>query len=1136
MSRSQQAGLLCLSLLGLAACKSGKKKTLFDLLTPQQSGIHFRNDITEDDSTGSFIDEFGYMGGGVGIGDFNNDGLKDIFFTANQTSCRLYLNKGDNRFEDITVKAGLSTAVWATGVSIVDINGDGYDDIYVCVYGKDLLHPAKNLLFINQHDLTFKEEAAEYGLADVGFNTQAVFFDYDGDGDLDCYLTRYLLNGPGANTVYPKDLSGHSPANDKLYRNDGDVRRLGHPVFTDATANANIRDCGYGLGIVASDLDNDGWPDLYVSDDFISDDLLWLNNHNGSFTDRLHSATGHTGYSGMGVDAADLNNDGLPDIVTLDMLPEYNRRRKMSFSPMNDERYRLERSMGYQPQFMRNMLQLNNGVYRSGDTLIPYFSEIGQLAGISATDWSWSVLLADFDNDGWKDIHITNGIGRDFINSDFLDLSKSILSSDRSKQEQRRLIRQELTSLDHVNLAGYLYLNARNDAFTDASDAAGINLPAMSSGAAYVDLDNDGDLDLVVNNIDREPFVFINTTIQKGRPVTRHYLRVRLKGEPPNMAGFGAKLWLTAGGSRQMLEQSPVRGYLSSVDQTLLFGLGDATHIDSLTVEWPDHRRQLLRDVRGDTTLILAQQNAQISPVQRMGVEALFSEASAATNILYRHKENVYNDFTSQQLLPQKYSQLGPFIATGDLNNDGLTDLFVGGAFHSPGKIFIQQRDGRFASHSLPDTTHWQEDMDCVFFDADGDGDLDLLVTCGDRLFEEGSINYVPRLYLNNGKGEFSLSKDAVPGGVATSAGCVSIGDLDGDGQPDIFIGGRVSQRYPLPPRSFILRNDKGHFTDVTSSVCPALCRAGMITAAKWMDFDNDGHTDLVIAGEWMPLRFFKNYRSRLIEVTDSTGLTGNNGLWRSLAVADLDGDGDPDIVAGNLGLNNDCEAGEERPIELFATDLDHNGTIDPVLCYYLKDEDGVKRSYPAARRDELARQAPLVAKRFPLNRDYAQAAFADIYQAAPGDSLLHFSCTETRSCWFENLGHGKFRKHALPVEAQFAPVNAILCADLDHDGILDLLLAGNEYQTNVLRGRYDASYGCFLKGLPVEPSALAGGNQEPPSGGNQARRFTCIPAAATGLRLRGDIKSMALVRSARGHNLVLAAANDDSLRVLEIK
>lgn len=1110
----------------LASCNRRQAPPLFTSLTPAETGIHFRNDIREDDSAGSFIDEFGYMGGGVGIGDFNRDGRKDLFFTGNQTSCRLYINKGNNSFEDITLKAGLTTDIWATGVSIVDINNDGYDDIYVCAFGKDLLHRARNLLFINQHNLTFKEEAAEYGLADSGYCTQAVFFDYDKDGDLDMYLSRYLLNGPNANTVYPKDLSGHSLANDRLYRNDGDARGLGHPVYTDVTIQANIKDAGYGLGVVASDLNGDGWPDIYVGDDFVSDDLLWLNNRNGTFTDRIGESTRHSSYSTMGVDIADLNNDGLPDIVSLDMLPEYNRRKKMGFSFMNYERYRMERTLGYQPQFVRNMLQLNNGNYWKGDTSIPFFSEIGQYSGISATDWSWSVLLADFDNDGWKDMHITNGIGRDFINADFLDFSSTVFSTAKTKQEQHTLIRDKLASLDHINLTNYLYMNQGDYRFENASGSAGIDIPSMSNGAAYVDLDNDGDLDLVVNNIGREPFIFINNTIQKGVPVTRHFLKVELKGDKGNGAGFGAKIWISAEGRRQMQEQSPVRGYFSSVDQTLLFGLGPVPEVDSVVVDWPDGRRQAIYTMHADTLLIFEQKNATRAsfPNNRNPVPAgrnspLFSEAAAETNILYRHKENIYNDFATQVLLPQKYSQLGPFIATGDINNDGLMDFFVGGAFNSSGQFFIQQPDGRFFRQNLSDSIKLQEDMDCALFDADGDGDLDLLVTCGERLYEENSVNYIPRLYLNDGKGHFTLSKVAIPAGVKTSAGCVSIGDLDGDGQPDIFIGGRVSNRYPLPPRSFILHNNKGVFTDVTQKVCPSISRAGMITSAKWMDFDGDRQTDLVIAGEWMPIRFFKNDQGKLHEVTDSTGLGIMNGMWRSLAVADLDGDGDLDIVAGNLGTNCEYDVSEGHPMELFATDLDHNGSVDPVFCYYIKDEDGTRHSYPAVSRKKLAEQVPFIKKQFLYNADYAHATFGDIYKARPGDTLLTFSCNETRSCWFENVGHGKFIKHPLPPQAQFAPVNAIVCTDFDHDGQVDLLLAGNEYQAEVMRGRYDASYGCLLKG-----TATAKG------------RFVYSPGADNGLILQGDIKCMAVIHSVKRYGLLLAAANDDSLRVLKIQ
>src|SRR6185437_11336494 len=572
-------------------------------------GIHFRNDLNDVDSSASFINEFGYMGGGVGIGDFNNDGLKDIFFTGNQVSCRLYMNKGNNQFEDVTEKAGLTTNVWATGVSIVDINNDGYDDIYVCVLGKDLLHPAKNLLFINQHDLTFKEEAEEYGLAFSGYSTQAVFLDYDRDGYLDMYLVNYLL-GTHTNDIMPINRSGGSPANDRLFRNEGYSKVSGHPVFKDVTLEAGIREDGYGLGVTVSDFNNDGWPDIYVANDFLSNDDLWLNCHNGTFTNVIGRALQHQSYSSMGADAADINNDGLPDIMTLDMLPEYNRRRKESFSFMNYNRYQAERQMGYEPEFMRNMLQLNNGSLHAGDTSIPYFGEIGQLAGIEATDWSWSVLIADFNNDGWKDIHVTNGIGRDFINADFLEFSSRIFGSNRSRAEQEALIRKRLAELDHVNLSNYLFLNQHNYTFSDASAEAGIDAPSMSNGAAYVDLDNDGDLDLVVNNIDKEAFVFINNTVQKGKAPSAHFLSVGLSGDSLNRAGLGAKVYVYAGGQMQLQEENPVRGYFSSVDRQLLFGLGASRRVDSVRVIWPDSSIQTKTAIAADTFITLTWKDA----------------------------------------------------------------------------------------------------------------------------------------------------------------------------------------------------------------------------------------------------------------------------------------------------------------------------------------------------------------------------------------------------------------------------------------------------------------------------------------------------------------------------------------------
>lgn len=1106
------------AIIFFVSCGQKQKGSLFTKLRSNESGIRFSNDIHDNDTSYSFINEFGYMGGGIGIGDFNNDGLKDIYFSGNQVSSRLYLNKGNNKFDDITEGAGVGTNVWATGVSIADVNSDGYDDIYVCVFGKDLVHREKNLLFINQHDLTFKEQSAEYGLANTGYSTQAVFFDYDKDGDLDMYLANYLLSDRNANTIYPRDHSGFSPANDKLYRNDGDSAEAGHPFFSDVTLQAGIKEDGYGLGLSVSDFNNDGWPDIYVANDFLSNDELWLNNHNGTFTNCISQSLQHQAYSSMGSDAADINNDGLPDIVTLDMLPESNERKKTSFSFMNYERYQAEREMGYEPEFMRNMLQLNNGNYPDGDNRIPFFSEIGQLAGIQATDWSWSVLLADFDNDGWKDMHITNGIGRDFINADFLEFSNQIFNNNQSGKEQQAAITKRLASLKHVELSNYLYLNKHDLTFINSSELAGIDEPSMSNGSAYADIDNDGDLDLIVNNINKEAYVFINNTIHKEKPSASHYLAINLAGDSLNRKGFGAKIFLYNNDSIQALEQNPVRGYFSSVDQQLLFGLGKHDHVDSLIVIWPNNKKQALTNVAVDTVLTLSIQNANETASENgFQDEKLFSDVTSLSGIAYKHQENTFNDFALQRLLPQKYSQLGPFITTGDINSDGLADFFIGGGFNFSGKIFRQPETGQFSSKNLIDSIKLEEDMDCILFDADNDGDNDLFVTNGDVQYDEGSDHYRPRLYLNDSKGNFSLQKNAIPASIKTIAGCVAQGDYDSDGDLDLFIGGRVSKSYPVQPESFLLENNNGIFTDVTEKVNPALQRPGMITSAVWTDFDNDKRPDLVIAGEWMPVRFFKNVNGSLKEITDHTGLTSNNGMWRSLIAADYDNDGDMDLIAGNLGLNCEYQASADEPMQLFASDIDDNGTIDPVFFYYIKDNDGQKKLFPGISRSTLASQVPSIKKKFLFNSNYAHATLDDVFIGKPKDKTLQFSCNETRSCYFENAGNGKFIKHFLPVEAQFAPVNAIVCDDLDNDGYKDLLLAGNEYQTEVMTGRYDASYGCFLKG-------------------NNKKQFIPVPPVQSGFILKGDVKDMAIIRMQDGRKMILAAVNNDSLRVFNIK
>lgn len=1106
-----------LLLVILLSCGRKPTEKMFRQLSVKESGIDFRNEIHDSDSTYSFINEFGYMGGGVGIGDFNNDGLKDIFFSGNQVSSRLYINKGNNRFEDITERAGVKTNVWATGVSIVDINSDGFDDIYVCVIGKDLSHRAGNLLFINQHNLSFKEQAGEYGLADTGYSTQAAFLDYDRDGDLDMYLVNYLLADRNANTIYPRDFSGRSPANDKLYRNDTDSLDRGHPVFTDISATAGILEDGYGLAASVSDYNDDGWPDIYVANDFLSNDEMWLNNGNGSFTNCISRSLQHQSYSSMGADAADINNDGLPDIAVVDMLPADNERKKTSFSFMNYERYQAERQMGYEPEFMRNVLQLNNGCYKAGDTLLPFFSEIGQLAGIQATDWSWSVLMADFDNDGWKDMYITNGTGRDFINADFLEFSSGQFASSGSKEEKQKAIREKLVSLKHVSLPDYLFLNKHDFTFADISEQAGINEPSMSNGAAYADLDNDGDLDIVVNNINKEAFVFVNNTIQKGKPAVHHFVKLRLVGDSMNQRGIGTKIFLYSDNKVQLQEQYPVRGYFSTVDPDILFGLDTLRNIDSIVVIWPNSKKQVLMHVPVDTTLILSLSNTRDFRHNGMITDkTLFTDITNASGIGYLHRETSFDDFAVQRLLQQKYSQMGPFITTADINNDGATDFFIGGALNFSGQYFIQQKGSGFTGKTITDSIKMEEDMDCVFFDADLDGDMDLLVTGGDVQFDENSGYYQPRFYVNDGNGNFRLQTNSIPASVKTIGGCCTTADYDSDGDLDLFIGGRVSKRYPTAPRSFVLQNNKGKFSDVTETVCSALKSPGMITSAVWTDFDNDKQVDLVIAGEWMPVRFFKNDHGRLKEVTDATGISANNGMWRSLVAADMDNDGDADLVAGNLGMNTEYKSNEHEPMQLYNSDMDGNGSLDPVMFYYIRNDKQQKELYPSISRGMLATQVPSIKKKFLLNKDYAQATAATIFKGQHDDESLWLKCHETASCYFENLGNGRFAKRLLPVEAQFSCVNAIICDDLDGDGFKDLLIAGNEYQAEVMTGRYDASYGYFLKG-------------------NGHGSFLPVGPTRSGFRVRGDVKDLALVNTKNGQKLILVAINNDSLRVFRV-
>ena len=1094
------SGLLML-LLCVSCSEKNKRLTLFSKLDAGVSDVHFSNTITETDSVNLIYDEYAYMGSGVGVGDFNNDGLPDLFFGASQASSRLYLNLGGHHFRDITRTAGLETTSWCTGISVVDINNDGYPDIYVCVSGNVPSVGRRNLLFINNHDLTFTESAVEYGLADTGYSTQAAFFDYDKDGRLDMYLVNHELHpAVSQNDIVKPDTSGHSIRSDKLYRNMGILPGGNHPYFKDVSLSAGIKDDGYGLGVAVSDFNGDGWPDIYVTDDYLSNDLLWLNNRNGTFTNVIAESLGHQSYSSMGVDAADINNDGLPDIATLDMMPEDNYRKKMMFSFMSYGRYETERRAGYQPEFMRNMLQLNRGVSWRADTAMPYFSEIGQLAGISETDWSWSVLLADLDNDGFKDISITNGLGRDLINSDFISFrTENYGMNDKAARE--RLLRKELDNMGSVALRKYYFHNNGDCTFSNQSLLSGIDEKAISNGAVYVDLDNDGDLDLVVNNINQEASIYINNS-------GGHFLNFILRGDSLNREGIGARVMLWEGGRVQSVEQYPVRGYASSVDTKLHFGLGASGRPDSVIVTWPNGKQQRLPGVGVDTTLVVSFSDGGFN-TGFISVPVSYVDVTDTLNVHFKHEESFFNDFSFNPLLPQKYSQLGPFMSTGDMNGDGLTDFFIGGAFKQPGVICLQQKNGSFLTKALVNGPKYEEDMQSVLVDVDGDHDLDLIVTGGSSEFDEGSPFYTPRLYLNDGKGDFVWARSAFPSSVNTIAESISYTGGGGLAPLRVFIGGRVSLKYPNPPKSFLLEYRNGVFVDITREVCPALSEPGMVCASVWADVDGDGLQDLIVAGDWMPIRVFKAVQGVLKEVTDAVGLGDEHGMWKSLAVADVDGDGDPDIVAGNMGANNPYHVSGETPLALYAKDFEKNGRIVPVLCYYIPDESGKKTLQAGMNLGQLARQMPSLKKRFLKSAAFASA---DLTVVFPGDVLkdaVKLICNEVHTCWFENIGNGKYRKHILPIEAQFAPVNAIVAHDLDGDGREDLLLAGNEYQAEVMTGRYDASYGLFLKG----------------KGGGS---FVPVP----GPFIKGDVKDLKLIKGGKGDDLILAGINNERMRV----
>jgi len=1092
-----------LSLIGACTSKKDEPK-LFELLSSEQTGVHFNNRLHEDDQLNILTYEYFYNGGGVGAGDINNDGLTDLFFTGNMSESKLYINKSKDRrieFEDITDRSGIRSGDgWARGVAMVDINADGFLDIYVCRAGPAHVGVLPNLLFINQKNNTFKEEAKAYGLDYSGNTTQAAFFDYDHDGDLDAYLVTNVMNMRGPNNIRPKVNDGSSPNADRLFRNNG------NGTFTDVSKESGILEEGYGLGIAVTDVNNDGWQDVYISNDYVSNDLLYINQQNGTFKNEIASYFKHQSYSAMGNDAADIDNDGLVDFITVDMLPEDPVRRKNMFGLMNYDRHLSELRMGYEPQFMRNTLQHNEG-HAPGSNR-PVFSEIGRYSGVEATDWSWGALFADYDNDGFRDLMITNGYPKDITNRDFVIYRMAEYEMQmRSGGGDSRKMAQALEKVEGAHVPNYLFSNNHDLTFTNKSAEWGFDIPSFSNGAVYADFDNDGDLDIAMNNIDSEAFLYENHSERKPG---RHALTVQLKGPALNRDGLGAKIWLWTARGKQYAGHSPYRGYQSTTEPNREhFGLGNVSEIDSIAIVWPDSRMQVLKHVKADQLLQLDHANASGKAPANYGQPVdkapLFTELQH-TGIDFQHKDDLYIDFKIQPLLPHLLSQNGPGIAVADVNGEGLDDFYVGGAFNQSGRVFMQGRQQHFSSKALVAGQKYEEDMGSLFFDADGDGDQDLYVVSGSNEFEAGSRYYQDRLYNNDGKGNFNLNINALPP-LTASGSTVNAADFDRDGDLDLFVGGRLAPgAYPMAGESYLLRNDGGKFVEVTQQVCPEIRSIGMVTSALWTDFDQDGWIDLIVAGEWMPIVFYKNNNGKLINASAQTGLKNTTGWWNSIVSGDFDEDGDTDYVLGNVGLNSEGKPSETRPLTLLAKDFDKSGTVDPVIARYIGSE-----LYPTHPRDEMTSQMNFLKKRFIYYADYSKAKITDVFKPEELIDVKKLVCETMQSVLLENTGGGKFAWKYLPSAAQMGAVYGLVAEDFNHDGHLDLLLSGNTHATESISGRLDGLNGLLMLG-------------------NGKGGFRPLNAAQSGIFVPGDAKGMAHLRLGNGQSLVVAAQNNGPL------
>ncbi len=1094
---------LCILLIHvlLASC-SREEDTLFRLVSPRDSGLDFVNTVEEKDSINILTVQYMYHGGGVAVGDFNNDNLSDIFFSGNMVPNRLYLNRGGLRFEDVTGKAGIGAAgKWNSGIALADINEDGWLDIYVCATID--ADPAKraNSLFINKGPdasgiPAFEDEATAYGVADTGYSQNAAFFDYDRDGDLDLYVLTNLESDKIPSNYRPRITDGSALNNDRLYRNEGNGK------FTDVTLSAGILMEGYGLGIGIADINMDGWPDIYVGNDYVSNDVLYINNRDGTFTNQIKERLKHQSLFSMGIDIADVNNDKLPDIVTLDMLPEDNLRRKtVSGAGATYYNYINNVEYGYEFQYMRNMLHANNG---DGT-----FSEVGQMAGIHQTEWSWSSLLMDVDNDGLRDLLVTNGFPKDVTDKDYVMFKREV----GAFNNHRSLI----DSIPVLKVSNYAFKNNGGYSFSDNTKEWGMFRPSFSNGAAFADFDNDGDLDYVVNNINDAAFLYENT-LRDGteKKSANNFLRIKLVGDRKNIRGLGTKLTLKHNGKIQFHDHSVYRGYLSTVEDIVHFGVGTDQVVDTLTVVWPDGHGQQLYQVKTNQLLELRYTDSE-GPPATDGVkspETIFTEISSQLHAGYRHQERDKIDFYRQRTLPHKFSQAGPGLAVGDVNGDDLEDFIIGGSSLQEATLFVQKRDGTFATSPFSKGTLQPEDEGLLLFDADNDGDLDLYAVSGSYEGEAGESRYEDRLYRNDGKGIFSLDTSALPT-TRASGSCVRACDFDMDGDLDLFIGGRVvAGSYPMPAESYLLRNDRGKFSDVTDQVAPGLKKAGMITDALWTDFNGDGKMDLMIAGEFMAVTLYKNSGTGLERVAKS-GLENYSGWWNSIAAADFDKDGDTDYILGNLGLNNYYNISPDRPLRVYAKDFDANESIDAILSCYFKSPEGDMKEFPVHFWDELNSQSPKFRNQFSSYKQYGATSMEQLLKPYDTTGMLVLTANYSQTSYASNNGDGTFELTALPRMTQVAPVNGLLVADVDSDGNHDVVMIGNDYGNEVFSGRYDAFGGAILSGDG--------------KGG-----FTVMNPLKSGFVVRGDAKALAKLKSVSGSELMIATQNLDSLRIFE--